>query len=239
MSEWIEHAAWWLQEVAEDPIYRLDVLPLATELAGDTSGISLDLGCGEGQLMRAVAGRVVGCDISGELLTVASPSGPVVRNRLPDLDWLRDGTVDVAYAVMVLEHLADMRLFEATARVVRPDGAMVLVMNHPAFTADGAGPIMDPVDGEVLWCWGKYFDEAPVKMSSGDALARAVTFYHRPLATILDAAAAAGWMLNRFVERGFSEEAIASQPGYVGQEQMPRLLGVSWINTQGSRPPCR
>jgi len=80
MSEWIEHAQWWLQEVAEDPIYRLDVLPLATELAGETSGISLDLGCGEGQLMRTLSGPVVGCDISGELLAVASDSGPVVRD---------------------------------------------------------------------------------------------------------------------------------------------------------------
>ncbi len=239
MSEWIEHAEWWLQEVAEDPIYRLDVLPLATELAGETSGISLDLGCGEGQLMRTVSGPVIGCDISGELLAVASTSGSVVGSELPDLGWLRAATIDVAFAVMVMEHLPDMRLFEAAARVVRPGGAMVLVMNHPAFTADGAGPIMDQVDGELLWRWGNYFNEAPVRMSSGDALARAVTFYHRPLATILNAAAAAGWMLNRFVERGFSEEAIASQPGYVGQEQMPRLLGVSWINTQGGRASGR
>ncbi|MEA2001964.1 MAG: methyltransferase domain-containing protein [Actinomycetota bacterium] len=239
MSEWVEHAGWWLQEVAEDPIYRLDVLPLATELAGEIDGISLDLGCGEGQLMRCVPGRVVGCDISDKLLTVASASGPVVRNRLPDLGWLRTAVVEVAFAVMVFEHLSDMRLFEATARVVRPGGALVLVMNHPAFTADGAGPIMDQVDGEFLWRWGRYFDEATVRMSSGDRLARVVTFYHRPLATILNAAAASGWTLDRFVERGFSNEAIAAQPGYVGQEQMPRLLGARWVNTQGGRTSGR
>ncbi len=87
-------------------------------------------------------------------------------------------------------------------------------------------------DGEVLWRWGEYFIESQVEMPGGHA---PVAFYHRPLATILNAAADAGWMLDHIDERGFSPEAIASQPGYVGQEQMPRLLGVRWMNTQGGR----
>ena len=107
-----------------------------------------------------------------------------------------------------------------------------MVMNHPAFTAKGAGPLLDPSDGEILWRWGNYFEAAACSMKTDGP---AVTFYHRPLATVLNAAAQAGWMLERFVEVGFSEAAIATEPGYVGQEQMPRLLGVSWMNTQGSR----
>lgn len=232
MSEWIQHADWWLEEVADDPIYRLDVLPLATDLIGRPRGLILDLGCGEGQVMRSISGRVVGCDISSRLLARAKAAGPVVRAALPDLSWLKTGGVDLAYAVLVLEHLPGEAIFSSVARVVRDGGALVVVMNHPAFTADGAGPIMDPSDGEVLWRWGRYFEREVCAMATKGV---SVSFFHRPLATILNAAAAAGWMLERFVEVGLSEAAIATEPGYVGQEQMPRLLAARWMNTQGGR----
>lgn len=236
LSEWIDHAEWWLSEVAHDPIYELDVLPLVAELVGSPTGRWLDLGCGEGQVSRHLGGDVIGCDISGQLLRLARSAGPVVRCRLPNLSWLKPGAVDGAYAVLVLEHLPDVDLFEALSRVVRPGGSFVLVMNHPAFTADRAGPILDPSDGEFYWRWGNYFIEAKVDMP---ATPDPVSFFHRPLATILNAAAGSGWVLESLVERGFSPEAIAAQPGYAGQEQMPRLLGVRWLNTQGSGQFCR
>ena len=233
MSEWVGHADWWLSEIADDPIYQLDVVPLAMELLGTPQGTLLDLGCGEGQLMRALQSRVVGCDISQQLLELAAQAGPVVRARLPELSWLRPGSVAAAYAVLVLEHMEDLKLFAAAARVVQTGGALVVVSNHPAFTAEASGPILDPSDGEVLWRWGDYFVAATVSMPTEAA---PVTFYHRPLGAILEAAAAAGWVLDRFVEAGFSAAAVASEPGYAGQEQMPRLLGARWINTQGGRP---
>lgn len=235
MDDWDRHAEWWLGEVRDDPIYALDVIPLALDLIDDT-GVLLDLGCGEGQVMRRVAAAAIGCDISPRLLAEARGSGWVVRCRLPDLGWVRTGAVDGAFAVLVLEHLPTLGLFEAAARVVRKGGQLVVVMNHPAFTPEDAGPLLDPGDGEVLWRWGRYFEDAETFMALDDG---SVAFYHRPLATILTAAAEAGWCLDRLVEQGLSDAAIAAEPGYAGQEQMPRLLGARWINTQGSRPFCR
>ena len=225
MGDWSEHASWWLGEVSNDPIYELDVLPLAAELIQDAGGTALDLGCGEGQMMRSLGSTVVGTDISLHLLRHAQRAGPVVRSRLPSLDWVRSAAIDVAYAVLVLEHLPDLEMFASAARVVRLGGRLVVVMNHPAFTPALAGPIMDPADGEVVWRWGNYFAPAPVAMPAGDG---EVVFYHRPLGDLLNAAAAAGWFLDEFVERGFSQAAIAAVPGYAGQEHMPRLLGVRW-----------
>ena len=87
-DDWEQLAPWWIVEVETDPIYELDVLPLATSLVAETTGSILDVGCGEGQLMRALPGRdVVGCDISGPLLEIAAAAGPVVQCRLPSLDW--------------------------------------------------------------------------------------------------------------------------------------------------------
>ena len=230
MSSWEELASWWLDELDGDPIYRLDVIPLAGELIGEPLGIALDLGCGEGQVMRTLPGFTVGTDISLDLLRHAVAAGPVVRGRLPRLDWVRSATVEVAYAVLVLEHLADLELFDAAFRIVRPGGHLVVIANHPAFTAADAGPILDQSDGEFLWRWGRYFEKAQIAMRT--TAGEKVAFHHRPLATILNAAADAGWALDRFVETGLSPAAVAVRPGYVGQEQMPRLVGMRW-----SRPP--
>lgn len=232
MSEWNEHAQWWLEEVRDDPIYSLDVLPLFERLIPEAPGLLVDLGCGEGQVMRRYGGAVIGCDVAMDLLRFAHADAPVVRCDLADLSWLRTASVGGAYLVLVLEHLADLEVFASASRFVRPGGSLVAVMNHPAFTADGAGPIMDPSDGEVLWRWGNYFDAAECRMAGTGS---AITFYHRPLADILNAASSSGWMLDTMVETGFSRAAVEAQPGYVGQEQMPRLLGVRWMNTQGGR----
>ena len=226
-DDWESHAEWWLDEVTDDPIYQSDVLPMALEFIGPFSGIALDLGCGEGQVMRSLSGRVVGTDISSRLLRKAAAGSAVVRGRLPDLGWMRPAVIDVAYAVLVVEHLPDLSFFESAFRVVRSGGRLVVVVNHPAFTAADAGPIMDQSDGEFLWRWGDYFrpSRVPMPVTGG-----AVVFHHRPLGEILNAAAAAGWVLDRFVETGFSAAAIAARPGYRGQEQMPRLLGLRWTH---------
>ncbi len=226
MADWSEHATWWLEEVGNDPVYDLDVLPLVEELIGNTPGRRLDLGCGEGQVMRSLGETVVGTDVSLRLLRRARHAGPVVCARLPSLDWLRPATIDLAYAVLVLEHLPGLDLFASAARVVRPGGRLIVVMNHPAFTPATAGPVMDHTDGEILWSWGNYFEQAPATMPAGES---EIVFHHRPLGDVLNAAAAVGWSLERFVERGFSPAAIEAVPGYTGQEQMPRLLGVRWL----------
>lgn len=226
MGDWSEHVSWWLDEVGNDPAYALDVAPLFEEMIAGVDGRVLDLGCGEGQVMRSLGGNVIGTDISLRLLSRARRAGPVVRSRLPSLDWLRAETMDAAYAVLVLEHLPNLDLFASTARVVRAGGRLVVIMNHPAFTPAAAGPIMDQSDGEILWRWGDYFEHAPVNMPAGDS---EIVFYHRPLGDVLNAAARAGWSLDKFAERGLSAAAIAAVPGYAGQEQMPRLLGVRWL----------
>jgi len=202
-------------------------VPLALELLGPISGRIIDLGCGEGQLLRAMSGnRQLGCDVSGVLLRRAGVTAPVVRCRLPDLSWLRDDSIGGATCVLVLEHLPEIGdLFAETARVLEPGGVFALVMNHPAYTSAGAGPIVDLSDGEILWRWGAYLDEGFGREPAGDG---SVIFHHRSLGRLLNTAAGCGLVLERFEERGLSPEAVARDPALVGQEHFPRLLGVRW-----------
>lgn len=246
-DEWFGDAGWWRDEVVDDDeVFRGEVLPLLTRLLGGTvptdgpfdmtsdggTGPWLDLGCGEGRVMRALTGGattapVIGCDVSLDLARTASKTGPVVRCLLPGLRWLRPGSLAGAYAVLTVEHLADLAgFFSATWETVAGGGALVVVANHPAFTAADAGPVVDLTDGEVLWRWGPYTTAGPTEteLTAGHA----VTFHHRPLGVLLTAAARAGWCLERCIEQPLSADVIAAEPGYEGQGSIPRLLGARW-----------
>ncbi len=225
---------WWLSEVTTDPSYPEDVLPLLLDiLHPQPEGRYLDLGCGEGQGMRAVGAagaRVMGCDQDEVLLRHAVTAGPVVQCRLPDLAWLADDTVDGAFAVLVLEHVTEYgRLVAEAGRVVVDGGVLAVVVNHPAFTAPGAGPLIDPSDGEVTWRWGKYLEEGTSVEPAG---AFNLTMQHRPLGVLLTTVAAAGWSLERLVERGSGPAAADRDPLLAAQRHIPRLLGVRFRNTR-------
>jgi SAM-dependent methyltransferase len=225
---WDDIAGWWRREAAEDPVYREDVLPLLERVLPAGPGVVLELGCGEGQWLRMLADRGVtafGCDGSMDLLTDAAGASPVVRCMLPELGWIRDGAIDTALSVFVLDLIADVdRFFAEAARVVRPTGALVVVINHPAFTAPASGPIVD-VDGEVLWRWGDYLADGWSEEPAGD---RRVVFHHRPVGGLLSTAASAGWWLERLEEAPLGDATIRREPGYEGQQRIPRFLAARW-----------
>jgi len=224
-------ADWWVDEVAADPVYAEEVVPLALGVLDPSPGaLYLELGCGEGEVMRAIAGRggrVLGCDLSERLARRAAETGPVALCRLPDLSWVRAGSLDGACAVLVLEHLEEAGpLFAEAARTVRPGGALALVANHPAYTAPGSGPLVDPDDGEVLWRWGPYLEAGSSEEPAGEG---SVVFHHRSLGVLLTAAASAGWCLERLVEHGVGDRRAAADSLLGAQRQIPRLLAARWV----------
>jgi SAM-dependent methyltransferase len=226
-------AQWWLDEVAKDPTFGEEVLPLLIDLlAPRPEGLYLDLGCGEGQGMRTVAAAgagVLGCDLDHRLLRAAATAGPVVRCRLPDLAWVADGALDGAFAVLVFEHIEDHDgLLAGAWRAVADGGSLAVIANHPAFTAPGAGPLIDPADGEVTWRWGRYLSPGTSVEPAG---AVNLMMHHRPLGEFLTAAARAGWMLERLEERGPGVAAAARDPLLAAQRHIPRLLGVRFRKT--------
>jgi len=228
---WDELADWWVEEIRDDPMYRAQVIPLLIELLEPVPGARyLDAGCGEGQVGRALASSgaaVIGCDLSQSLLALAPP--PVVRTRLPDLGWAREGVWDGVYSCLVLDHLSDVDAFFAeTARIVRMGGNLAVVVNHPIFAAPEADPIIDVSDGEVLWRFGNYLAAGLTQDPAGKSV---LTFYHRPLGQLLTSAAGAGWMLERMVEQAAGKAAIAATPELAEQSHIPRLLGVRWLRT--------
>jgi SAM-dependent methyltransferase len=224
-DNWDDIAAWWRDESAKDPSYPNDVLPLLESLLDAKSERIIDLGCGDGALMRGYGGSVIGVDLSFDLARVARSIAPVVVAELPDLGFVKSGSFDAAVSVYLLDLIEDHdRFFASVARVCRPHSTLVVVINHPVFTAPGSAPLLDE-DGEVLWRWGDYLS---VGSSLEPAGHREIRYHHRPVGTLLTSAAEHGWHLDVAVERPLSEETIDALPGYAGQQSIPRLLGVKW-----------
>ena len=226
---WDRIDSWWLEELAGDPAYEQEIGPLLQSLLQpEPDFLYLDLGCGEGRMIRAIksaGARVVGCDLSLLLLARAVRYGPVVRCALPSLKWIKPGSFDGAYVGLVLEHLRDERaFFLSAARAVRSGGVLAMVINHPIWTAPESSPIED-AGGEILWRPGTYFGRGFSREPAGNDK---VTFYHRTMAELLTAAAAAGWDLRRMEERGLSSEQVKRVPDLAGQEHIPRVLGLRW-----------
>lgn len=215
-------AAWWVEEVADDPAYREDVDPLLASLIPQkATGILLDGGCGDGRLLGRF-GETVGVDRSRDLAARASDGGLVAVADLESLPF-GDSTFSGAYLVLVLEHLHDPKpVLAEVARVVAPGGWLAVVLNHPVFTAPASGPLIDPEDGEVSWRWGAYL--APGH-SDEPAGGRRVRFHHRPVGSLLSSFAATGWCLETLEERPVlagGDSILAAQVG------IPRLLGGRW-----------
>lgn len=215
---WSDLGAWWLGELSGDAAYEDVVTPLLMEVFDPAPGrLYLDLGSGDGRVMRTLGelGAIpVGLEINESLAGIAR--GSVAVGEMPVIPFA-SASFDGAYCVLSIEHLADHAvLFEECARVVHPGGVLAIVMNHPVWTAPGSTPISDS-DGEVLWRPGDYFSDGSSQVPAGEGT---VTFHHRTLASLLQAAADSGWSLERMVERPHHE--LADQTG------IPRLLAVRW-----------
>lgn len=214
---WSEHSGWWLSELADDPAYEEVVTPLLLDVLQPQAGKGyLDVGCGEGRVMRSVLGagsRVHGLDISLELVRGVDPAVVGDLSVLP----IRSFSFDGVYCVLALEHVEQVTgFFSESARVTKEGGVLAVVVNHPVWTAPDATPISDQY-GEVLWRPGEYFSHGISEMPAGEST---VVFHHRSMADLLNAAAKTGWSLERMVE----------QPHHTFTDQggIPRLLGCRW-----------
>ena len=228
---WEEHADWWIDGFTDgaDPEYEEQILPLASEELAGMSRV-LDIGCGEGQISRLLASdgaTVVGADPTWNQLRVAKErgGGPRFLSARADALPFRDECFDAAVACLVFEHIdAVDAAFAEVARVLGAGGRFALFLNHPIIQAPGSGWVddhtLDPP--EEYWRLGPYLTEtATMEQVEKDVWIR---FVHRPLSRYLNAAHAAGLVLERMLEpappAGFLERA----PEYAAVAVYPRLM---------------
>ena len=126
----LEDGHWWFRGK------RLLVGTLLARSGLGTGARLLDVGCGTGGLLRALAGQgdVVGIDSADVALTYCRERGlDVVRTDASTLPF-GAGTFDGCVMMDVLEHLDDEQpVLHEVRRVLRPDG--VVIVSVPAFAA--------------------------------------------------------------------------------------------------------
>ncbi|WP_433196897.1 methyltransferase domain-containing protein [Nocardia sp. CA-107356] len=116
------------------------------ELTGAAAGEqAVDIGCGPGQLVRALAervgpsGRVLGIDPSAQMIDYATGRAETLPNCRFEVGAaqslnLPDASVDVVTSTFVMHHIPEAERASSLAhmfRVLRPGGRLLLADTHP------------------------------------------------------------------------------------------------------------
>ena len=230
-SLWDRHAQWWIDGFTggADPEYEEQIIPLAVaELGG--GGRVLDVGCGDGQVARALAATgcaVTGIDPTARNLEVARERGggpEYVEGAADDLPF-PDAYFDAVVACLVFEHIDDVDAAIAeVARVLRPGGLFAFFLNHPLLQTPGSGWIDDHMidPPEQYWRIGPYLVET--ESIEEVELGVHIRFLHRPLSRYVNAMSEHGLQLERMVEPEPPEGFLARAPEYPLARTVPRLL---------------
>lgn len=228
---WDRHAQWWQDEFTDgaDPEYTDQILPLIAERL-PAAGMLVDVGCGEGQVSRlaAAAGlEVVGVDPSGLQIAEAERRGGGPRYVQAGADSLPvdDGAADAVVACLVFEHIDDLDgAIDEVARVLRPGGRFLFLLNHPLLQTPNSGWIDDQIldPPEQYWRVGEYLTEAETmeQVTAGTY----IRFLHRPLGRYLNSLRRAGLLLEEFVEPAPPPAFLARADEYDAASTIPRLL---------------
>jgi len=198
------------------------------ELAGRTH--VLDLGCGDGQIARALAAQgsdVLGVDPTQLHIDIAIERGGGPRYLLGGATEIPadDNSFDAVVACLVFEHIDQMdEAMAEVARVLKPRGQFSFFLNHPLLQTPGSGWIDDHIidPPEQYWRIGPYLVETEsIEEVEKDIYIR---FIHRPLSRYVNALIANGMTLERMVEPSPPPGFLARAPEYALAHTVPRLL---------------
>jgi SAM-dependent methyltransferase len=195
------HADWY--EAWNQPHVEANAAAIA-ELLGPGDGRCLDLGCGGGAYLDALAatGRtVVGLDRSADQLRFARRRSPHVLQGDAAALPFADGTFTAVAAIWISTDVDDFGAVVAeSARVLRPAGLLVCYGVHPCFN----GPHVEWMDDGGSWAHPGYRTRGWHQRSPwwGPFVRARVGMRHHPLAELLTGFISAELLIEHVAELG-------------------------------------
>ena len=152
-----------------------------------------DLACGQGyfsNIFHQAGANVVGSDLSRKLIDLATKNSPkeisYYFSPAHEASFLKDKSVDIITVILAIQNIENVNeVFAECSRVLKPNGRMVLVLNHPSFRVPQSSDWIFANDTQYRIV-GKYMSESKISidMTPGekDVKKKIKTFsFHRPL----------------------------------------------------------
>jgi 2-polyprenyl-3-methyl-5-hydroxy-6-metoxy-1,4-benzoquinol methylase len=245
---WEANAEVWDSRMGDEGNDFFNVLcwpALAGLLAPGPGRRYLDIACGNGLTSRrlaALGARVTAFDFSANLIAAAkSRANPEARidyrvvdaTDEPALLALGAGQFDAALCNMALFDMAELEpLFRALPRLLKPGGAFVFSLTHPAFNNASTVHVVEEVDdeGEIKTVYSvktsRYMTQFQAKGVALRSQPRPQMYFERPLQYYLNLGFRNGFVLDGFEERAFPPDHPQTSPlGWGGMfSEIPPVL---------------
>jgi SAM-dependent methyltransferase len=220
---WDENAGDWVRWARsaelDHAFWRLN-LPALVALLPAPGGLTLDVGCGEGRVARALKELghcVVGFDSSPALVAAAREADPGFDVQVADAADMPfpNEHFDLAVASLSLMNMDDMpKVVSEVARVLRPAGRFCFSILHPINSWGDAGDVS-------YFQTVRYAEEL-----ERDGARMTVHDTHRPLGDYFGALAQAGLLVEWVVEPVPDDVYLAAAPEVERWRRRPGFLHV-------------
>lgn len=195
-TSWNKVASWYNELlVADSDSYQLKVIaPNLLRILGLRKGeVVYDLACGQGffsNMFFKSGANVTASDLSKRLIEKAIKSSPkeIKFYNAPahTAPFIKDSSIDTIVIVLAIQNIENVsEVFNECKRILRKDGRVVLVLNHPSFRVPKGSDwyFENGVQSRIV---SKYISEAKVAidMTPGEKNPKKkikTVSFHRPL----------------------------------------------------------
>jgi ubiquinone/menaquinone biosynthesis C-methylase UbiE len=254
-TSWGNVAEWYADHVlGEDSYHKQVVLPNLLRLMHIEKGMHvLDVACGSGFFAHEFfkAGAVVqGIDLGAELIAIAQ------KHYGKDIDFkvapahkfshVHDASVDVITIILAIQNIGEVKeTLAECSRVLKPQGKVYIVMNHPAFRIPGGSswgfdpPSPKAMEGQseqqkMYRRIDEYLSEkkVPITMHPGTNPKEKTVSFHRPLQYYMKLIGNGGFAATR-LEEWISHKK--SEPGprqleeYRTRKEIPLFMTIELV----------
>jgi ubiquinone/menaquinone biosynthesis C-methylase UbiE len=211
-TSWSRVSAWYDTLLSETNTYQSETIaPRLLRLVGDVKNKkALDLACGQGyftRLLKEAGAAVLGSDISTTLIKRARELSPEITFTVASAEKLPydDASFDTITSVLAFQNMEPVpAVFKECFRVLKKNGQLILVMNHPGFRvpqySDWIFDEKKHTQERTIW---RYLSEIKIKIAmnpSKQAKSIETISFHRPLQYWFKAAEKAGFVVTRLEE---------------------------------------